>query len=108
MTKVDGGLVNHQLAADYVVSFPDTGNIIVELKGKEIRHACEQILATAKLLERCGAPRRAVGALIVCTRVPSTDSTTSRLKNEFLKKHGTRLHIKSGNLEHDALKLIGK
>lgn len=107
VTKIDGGLVENEIAADYVVSKPGVGDVIVELKGKEVDRGCKQILATAKLLDKCGAKRGPVSALIVCTRVPSNDASISRMKNEFLQKHRTRLHIRAGNLEHDFERLLG-
>lgn len=55
--KVDGGLIDNQLCADYVVSKDQVGSVVVELKGTDIEHAVDQIDATITIMKTCGSPR---------------------------------------------------
>lgn len=109
ITRVDGGVVENELSADYVVSQPEVGDLIVELKGKEVGRAVEQIVATAGLLNQCrrDAGSRKMAALIVCTRVPRQDSKSLRLQNAFQQKHRARLRIVASNIEHNFEALFG-
>jgi len=47
--RVDGCVVKNAKAADWVVSKHAVGDIIVELKGRNVEHAVKQINATAAL-----------------------------------------------------------
>ncbi|WP_369929363.1 hypothetical protein [Xanthomonas sp. NCPPB 2632] len=108
ITKVDGGLVKHALSADFVVTQREIGDLIVELKGKDVDRAVEQVVATAEFLKRCertGGDGR-LAALIVCTRVPRQDSKSLRLQNAFQQKHRGRLRVVAANVEHDFEKLF--
>lgn len=100
VTEVDGELVEHERSADFAVSKPGVGDVIVELKGKEVGHACEQILATAALLKSCRKTPLPIAGLVVCTRSPATDTRTQRLKAEFFKKHKTILKVCASNKEY--------
>ncbi|WP_152249043.1 hypothetical protein [Xanthomonas maliensis] len=109
ITRVDGGVVKHELAADYVVTQHEVGSLIVELKGKEVGRAVEQVVATAELLKKCSGSlgTQKVSALVVCTRVPRQDSRSLRLQNAFQQKHRARLRIVASNVEHNFAALFG-
>lgn len=93
ITKVDGGLVKNQKAADYVVTIADVGDLIVELKGKEVGVACEQIIATYSIMRQCESRRGPMAGLVVCTRFPRSDTKAQRLQAAFLRDHGARLKV---------------
>ena len=44
--KVDGCVVQNQTAADWVVSKPPVGDLVLELKGRNVDHAIEQVTTT--------------------------------------------------------------
>ncbi len=92
--------MENQCSADYALSKPGVGDVIVELKGKEVARACEQIIATAKILRKCKKGASPVAGLIVCTRVPATDSKALRLKNQFMQEHRAMLKICASNREY--------
>lgn len=108
VTKVDQGLVENECSADFAVSKLGVGDVIVELKGKEVVRACEQIIATAKLLRSCRKQPVAIAGLIVCTRVPATDSKAMRLKNQFTQQHKAMLKICSSNREYSFDDFFGR
>lgn len=84
--KVDGCLINDSTVAkaDYLILRCDKGMAyIVELKGRDVARACEQILSTAALLpvlKHC-----VLNARIVCSRVPSPNlRSTQQVKLDNL------------------------
>ncbi|WP_426699895.1 hypothetical protein ACPPVV_10805 [Rhodanobacter sp. Col0626] len=104
--KVDGGLVEQQRAADYVVCRPGVGNLVVELKGKDVGVACGQIEATLSIMNGCKDNRFPVAGLIVCTRVPCFDTKVQGLKSYFAKKYKSRLTVCSSKNKFDFEKLF--
>lgn len=106
--KVDGGLVNNVLCADYVVSKQGVGSVIVELKGTDIDHAVDQIDATISMMRNCAAPRGKgspsaaqlpVAGLIICSKYPRADTSFQRRQKKFVAKHKSPLHCVSGKGE---------
>lgn len=108
ITKVDQGLVENECAADYAVSKIGVGDVIVEFKGKEVTRACEQILATANLLKKCRKQSTPIAGLIVCTRVPASDSKAQRLKQQFMQQHKAILKICASNREYNFEDFFGR
>lgn len=95
-TRIDGGIVKNQCAADYVVSKPRVGDLVIELKGKEVSRACEQVIATAEMLKNCTGERGRVAGLIICSRFPANDTKIQRLKAEFARRFKGILKIRTG------------
>src|SRR4051812_27602069 len=58
VTKIDGCLVTEGRRADYVVTKEERVSVLVELKGVDVSHACDQLFASVEhpsvkpLLER--------------------------------------------------------
>ena len=85
------------IRADYIVSKPGIVDVIVELKGKDIEHGCEQILATHARWKSVPPFSPSIGGLIVFTRSPLSSADQSSKKALFLKKHHIWLEMgKSG------------
>jgi len=108
VTQIDQGLVENECAADFAVSKIGVGDVIVELKGKEVTKACEQIIATAKLLKNCKKQSTPIAGLIVCSRVPATDSKAQRLKSQFMQQHKAMLKICTSNREYSFEEFFGR
>lgn len=100
ITRVDGGVVKNKLSADYVVTQVNVGDLIVELKGKEVGRACEQIIATVEHMKNCHSTRGPFAGLVVCTRVPRTDTKSQRLQNNFMQMYRRRLKIRASNSDY--------
>ena len=79
--------------ADYIVCKPGVVDVIVELKGKDIAHAIEQITST--LVKWRGASRFSgkVGGLIVFTRCPKRAAEIGDIKKRLLLRHDLWLEI---------------
>jgi hypothetical protein len=100
--QVDGGIFNDdQKKCDKAFGLPEIRDFyLVELKGKNLRHASDQIYETIKALgEKIKSFR--VHGRVVCSRIPRPDLRSSqivKLERE-LAKRGGRLIKQSRILE---------
>jgi hypothetical protein len=104
--RVDGCLVKQALAADWILSKPEVGHIVVELKGSDVDHAVKQVLETAKLAKKMQGPDEKIAGLIACTRYPRIDTKIQRGKQEFSNKYSGRLYIVARSGEYYVEKLL--
>lgn len=86
------------MCADFVVSKIGVGDIVVELKGKDVAHGIEQVTATAQLyadnnLYTTGK----IAALIVAKSCPSFNSTVRKGKEQFARRFKGPLHVVTKN-----------
>ncbi|WP_428990018.1 hypothetical protein [Methylocapsa aurea] len=104
--QVDGCLVSEGKKADWIVSKINIGSVIVELKGKHLDEAYEQLLATIenKVCSCWLEERRSF--LIICSRVPSFDTIVARKELEA-RKRGVRLKIICGHRDIKIESLLG-
>ncbi|HWG18926.1 MAG TPA: hypothetical protein VG225_00250 [Terracidiphilus sp.] len=94
--------------SDYLLLKPGTVDVIIELKGKDVEHALEQILATLthwKAAKKC-SPR--FGGLVVFTRSPMRSATLDNLKLKLLNNHQIWIEMgKSGLKEYEFATFTG-
>jgi len=81
------------LKADYVLAKPGVADVIVELKGKEIKHAAEQIVITLGKWKSAPPFSKKIGGLIVFTRCPMSAASLGDLKKRLLTQHGLWMEI---------------
>lgn len=79
--------------ADYIVSKPGSVDVIVELKGKEIGYAVEQIVATFIRWRKVPSRSSRIGGLIVFTRCPMRAAVLGDIKKRLLVKHELWMEI---------------
>lgn len=101
--RVDGCLAPPQHpAADFLVSMPSNVDVIVELKGTDLRRAFEQVEATIDFLQERKTMQKqppnspVIGILIVCSEYPSKNPRIQR-KRDALGKRGFRLLVSTHN-----------
>lgn len=99
VVQVDGCLIQGDLAADWIVGKKEVGDVVIELKGRDVDHAVNQIEATFQFWISRGYRQTRLAGLIVCSRYPAIDSTLQRAKNSFAKRYAAPLHVVSRNLE---------
>lgn len=105
--RVDGCLVNGAVSADFLVAKADVGHVIVELKGKDVVHAYEQILATAKSLKACSQRPVRIAGLIVCTEYPrGIARSAQRLRDQFAREFKGPIHVVASNNEYVIEKVL--
>jgi hypothetical protein len=90
-------------AADCLVSMPRSVDVIIELKGKNVVHAIEQIEATR--LFWCKHPacefNKTISAWILCSEYPRADLKINRYRENF-REYGGILLISTHNGEERA------
>jgi hypothetical protein len=81
------------VAADFVVSKPNLVDVIVELKGKNVDHAVDQIESTWVFWGRHAEhePRRLISAWIMCTEYPRGSLKVARYRESFRARGGILL-----------------
>jgi hypothetical protein len=79
--------------ADYIVSMPGVVDVIVELKGKDISHAVEQVVATLAKWKNAPPFSKKIGGLIVFTRCPMSAAQTGDIKKRLLRNHRLWMEI---------------
>jgi hypothetical protein len=74
-----------EVAADFVVSKPNLVDVIVELKGKNVDHAVDQIESTLTFWRRHAEYKRGqpIGAWIVCAEYPRASLKVARYRTSF-------------------------
>lgn len=92
--KVDGCQITEGIKCDYLILDHCNNEYFVELKGKDLAHAVEQLEATIQQLsDKSKTIKRQ--AIIVSSRNPSNDTSIQRAKAEFKKKYKTELLSKN-------------
>ena len=81
------------LKADYLVSKPGTADVIIELKGKDIKHAVMQITSTLVIWKKAPPFSNKIGGLIVFTRCPMRAAEIGDIKKRLLLQLGLWMEI---------------
>ena len=99
--RMDGCLAPPgRIAADWIVSKPTSVDVIVELKGKNVGHAVEQIEATRTFWigHEEYVANQPIGAWIICSEYPRATTKVARYR-ESLRARGTILLVSTHNGE---------
>jgi hypothetical protein len=101
--KVDGCLIRGSgLKADYIVSRPRVIDVIVELKGADVYHARDQIIATLPFWRSYPPFSTKIAGLIVCSRSPMSASDLQVMKAKALIQHNLWLEVdENGRREYE-------
>ena len=101
--RVDGCLAPaQQTAADFLISLPSVVDVIVELKGTDLRKAFAQVEATIDFLQQRKNVQKkppnspVIGILIICSEYPSKN-TRIQSKRDSLSKRGIRVVVSTHN-----------
>lgn len=109
LIRVDGCLVQSALAADWMLSRSSGGDLVIELKGRDVGHALFQVFATMMHWERheLRAKKSLMSALIVCAaQRPALSPQVQRARRELRARFSADLTIRSGNREYDFASLF--
>jgi len=94
---VDGCQITEGTRCDFLVFDQQKNEYFVELKGKDIPHAIEQLESTIKQLSSSTGLQKT--AIIVSSRHPSNDTSIQRAKMLFKKKYKVDLISKNIKIE---------
>lgn len=98
--QIDGCVVRQGSRADWIVRKIGVGSVVIELKGRDLGHACEQVFSTLDHGD-CGQfieDRK--GILIVTSRRPKYNTQTARAA-ERARRLGAKLTVKSDQVDAD-------
>jgi hypothetical protein len=95
--EVDGCMVDNETASDFVVAKVGFGDLIVELKGRDVDHAVKQIFATVQLWGHFGLRNGRLAALIVCSQYPRSSKSVRRAQQKFASAFKEKLVVKCGS-----------
>jgi hypothetical protein len=94
LVDVDRWMPNPNAAkADYIVAKPGVVDVIVELKGKDIKHGVEQIVSTLDRWRTAPPFSNKFGGLVVFTRSPIRSAEIGDMKKRLLQQHGLWLEM---------------
>jgi len=99
--RMDGCFApRNSVAADFVASKPQLVDVIVELKGKNVDHAVEQVEATWRFWSGHAEHERGqpIGAWIMCSEYPKASLKVARYRESF-RARGSILLISTHNGE---------
>ena len=104
--KMDGCVKKNETAADFVVVKPDVGTVIIELKGKHVEHAAEQVNATARFLRGIDHQPAKLAGLIVASTYPKANGTVQKQQQKFYREFKGPLHVVTKNYQFDFEKIL--
>jgi hypothetical protein len=105
--RVDDCLIFKGPRADFVVAKPNVLDVIVELKGRDIYHARDQIIATLPFWRKFPPFSSEVAALIVCSKSPMSASELQVMKAKMLLQHGLWLEVDENGRKEYSLSNFG-
>lgn len=98
--KMDGGHIKNMTTADWMISKPKVGDIIVELKGCDVAKAIKQVSETAEFIRSNKLQEGRLAALILCTEHPGLNTKMQRLIEEFMRRFRCPIHIRNKSDEY--------
>ncbi|MGA2207370.1 MAG: hypothetical protein ABSG10_11640 [Terracidiphilus sp.] len=72
---------------------PQVADVIIELKGKDITYAAEQIVATLNKWKAAPPFSKKIGGLVVFSRCPMSAADLGDMKKRLLRQHGLWMEI---------------
>ena len=100
---------SEELKADCIVVKPQVVDIVVELKGSDIRHAIRQIIATSQRWRSASGNSDMIGGLIVFTHSPESSASLANKKRALLSKNRIYLEVgKNRKAEYRFVTFTGK
>jgi hypothetical protein len=105
ITCIDGCLIKNGPRADFLVSKVGSCSVLVELKGKDLSHAYLQLETSLNSGPVAALMERKKGLLIICSRVPSADTTTQKAQQRFRKEYRIPLTILCNQRDLDIEKI---
>jgi hypothetical protein len=89
--KIDQCLIRDGIRADWCIMVPNQPPVIIELKGRDIIHACRQIEITIETLINHYKFHQRFCAIIVCSQFPKVLTKFQIYQQRFTRRWGGRL-----------------
>ncbi len=96
--QVDDCVIKQGTRCDYLVILPNSLEIYIELKGKDIKHAVKQIEVSIKQLTSSFSDKKL--CFIASTTCPLTSPQIQKFKKKFKRDYNATLTIKNGEISY--------
>lgn len=106
ISEVDGCLIRQGVRCDKLVSKVGVASVLVELKGCDVSHACEQLFESAVHLSVKPLLEKSMGFLVICSRVPRFDGFVVKAKQRAAKQFKAGFHVVKNQGEFDIERAI--
>jgi hypothetical protein len=91
--RIDGCLRQNVIACDFAVGQAQQGSVYVELKGKDVGHAIEQLMASWDVFKDAFAPGRPSCFVIVCRQYPRFPEALRKFISWAARNGGAKVHL---------------
>jgi len=106
VSKVDGCLITNGIRCDNLVSRCDDLSVLVELKGGDVGHACDQLFQAVKDANVTPLLKGKAGFLVICSKYPRFDSFVRRAKERAAKEYKAGFHVVCNKGEFDIDRVV--
>ena len=100
VSEIDGCVVKEGIRCDNLVSNGDN-SVLIELKGGDVNHACNQLFQTASHNKVIPLFRQKVGFLVICSQYPRFDTAVRKAKDRAAMEFGSGFHVVCNKGEFD-------
>lgn len=92
---VDGCKITEGIRCDWLLVDNETQReVFIELKGKDVSHAVDQLKASIDILSK--GRRETKYGYVICTRSPLNSTDIQMLQKTVLRSHQMKLRVKAG------------
>lgn len=105
--RVDGCVVTSGPRCDWIVTKVGVGSVLVELKGSDVSHAFEQLVASLRHPKCASWLEKRRSLLVVCSKFPAFDTARAQ-REEFARKNGVRLKVVCNQADMEIETLLPK
>lgn len=100
-STVDGCLITKGIRSDYLVSKKGVASVLVELKGGNVEHACDQLIAAVEHPHVRPLLEEKLGFLVICSKYPRFDTFVRRAKTRCAREYQAGFHVVCDKGEFD-------
>lgn len=106
VSKIDDCLITQGLRCDYLISETDDASVLIELKGTDVDHACEQLLASVIHQNVTSLLKPRIGFLVICSRYPRVDTFVLKAKQKCAREFKAGFHVVCNQGEFEIDKVV--
>lgn len=101
ISQVDGCLITEGMRCDKLITKTGVVSVLVELKGRDVAHACDQLFATVEHPSIKEILEKKIGFLVICSKVPRFDGFVVKAKQRAAKTYKAGFHVVCNQGEFD-------
>lgn len=99
MVRFDGCVVKHATGADWLLIKENNGtHLIIELKGRNVEHAIDQLRATTQFLICHGIDTQKISAVVICRQYPHASTLLQRKEAAYTREFRVPIRFASKKL----------